>query len=52
MRKDGTLLGDAEYFSSENVKGLKRNDPDVLLTMSKEYRTYRKEEEDMSYLYL
>ncbi len=42
-----TLLGDAGYFSSENVEGLKRNDPDVLLAVSKECRTYRKGEDNV-----
>lgn len=41
-----TLLGDAGYFSSENVKGLKTDDPDVLLAVSKEYKNKRKDEDE------
>jgi fructose-1,6-bisphosphatase len=47
-----TLLGDAGYFSSENVEGLKRNDPDVLLAVSKEIVLTGKRRKTMSYLYL
>ena len=41
-----TLLGDAGYFSSENVKGLKTDDPDVLLAVSKKYKNKRKDEDE------
>lgn len=40
-----TLLGDAGYFSSKNVKGLKTDDPEVLLAVSKEYKNHRKDED-------
>jgi len=44
--KAKTLLEDAGYFSSENVKGLKTDDPDVLSAVSKEYKNKRKDEDE------
>jgi len=41
----GTFLGDAGYFSSKNLESLTSDDPDVLVAVSKEWKT-RKAQRD------